>query len=114
MNSKGVISKSGVFVYNSYKENIIVDRYNRVFSKMRGSKLNAIRSENSEDAMTWNVFRTFQKIDPELWLPALFSESFQESREDIVEGMKISLWKKFSHPTSFILPEGDSEIDVML
>ncbi len=114
MNSKGSISKSGVFVYDSYKDNIIVDRYNRVFRKMRASKLDAIRSENSEDAMTWNVFRTLQKINPELWLPALFSQSFQNFREDIVKDMKISLWKRFSPPPFLVLPEGDSEIDVML
>ncbi|WP_462409808.1 hypothetical protein [Neobacillus sp. Marseille-QA0830] len=114
MNAKGSISKSGVLVYDSYKENIIIDKYNRVFGKMRGPKLEAIRSENSEDAMTWNAFRTLQKIDPDLWLPKLFYQSFGEMRDDLVEDMKISLWKKFSPPVSYDLPERESEIDVML
>jgi hypothetical protein len=114
MNPKGTLSKSGVFVYDSYKENIIIDKYNRVFRKMRASKLEAIHSINSEDAMTWNVFRTLQKIDPELWLPLLFNQTFQESRTDIVKDMKISLWKKLSPPSEWGLREGDSEIDVML
>lgn len=114
MNPKGTLSKSGVFVYDSYKENIIIDKYNRVFQKMRALKLEAIRSINSEDAMTWNVFRTLQKIDPELWLPLLFRQTFQESRTDIVKDMKISLWKKLSPPAKWGLREGNSEIDVML
>ncbi|MCM3764389.1 hypothetical protein [Neobacillus niacini] len=114
MNSKGTLSKSGVFVYESYKDNIIIDKYNRVFSKMRVSKLEAIRSINSEDAMTWNAFRTLQKIDPEIWLPLLFQQTFQEQRCDLVENMKISLWKKLSPPVEWGLREGDSEIDVML
>ncbi|MDV2887476.1 hypothetical protein RYX45_20050, partial [Alkalihalophilus pseudofirmus] len=75
MNPNGSLSKSGVFIYDSYKDNIIIDKYNRVFHKMKASKLEAIRSENSEDALTWNIFRTLQKIAPELWLPALFQVS---------------------------------------
>ncbi len=110
MNPNGSLSKSGVFIYDSYKDNIIIDKYNRVFHKMKASKLEAIRSENSEDALTWNIFRTLQKIAPELWLPALFQVSFQERRHDIVKDMKISLWKKFSPPTAW----QESEVDVML
>lgn len=114
MNPKGTLSKSGVFIYDSYKDNIIIDKYNRVFRKMRASKLEAIRSINSEDAITWNAFRTLQKIDPELWLPLLFQQTFQDHRTDIIENMKISLWKKLSPPAEWGLTEGDSEIDVIL
>lgn len=114
MNRKGTLSKSGIFIYDSYKDNIIIDKYNRVFRKMRASKLEAIRSINSEDALTWNAFRTLQKIDPELWLPLLFQQTFQDHRTDIIENMKISLWKKLSPPVEWGLRESDSEIDVML
>ncbi|WP_251550840.1 hypothetical protein [Neobacillus muris] len=114
MDLRGTYTQSGVFVHNSYKDNIIIDKYNRVFGKMRGAKLEALRSENSEDAMTWNTFRTFQKIDPDLWLPKLFHLSFGEWRLDIVKDMKISLWKRFSSPVSLWVPERESEIDVML
>ncbi|AZU61844.1 hypothetical protein [Neobacillus mesonae] len=114
MNPKGSVTKSGVFIFDSYKDNIIIDKYNRVFLKMRAHKLDAIRSENSEDAVTWNVFRTLQKIDPELWLPELFQVSFQEKRHDIIKDMKISLWKKFNQPASLEQPEGMTEVDVML
>lgn len=50
--SKGKVSKSGVFIFHSYKENIIVDKYHPIFTRMRESKLNALYSENSEDAIT--------------------------------------------------------------
>lgn len=114
MNPKGTLSKSGVFIYDSYKDNIILDKYNRVFLKMRASKLDAIRSENSEDAMTWNVFRTLQKLDPDMWLPDLFENTFGEIRHDLVTNMKISLWKKLNPPPALPVPEGDTEVDVML
>ncbi|GHH96877.1 hypothetical protein [Neobacillus kokaensis] len=114
MNPKGSLTKSGVFIYDSYKDNIIIDKYNRVFLKMRAPKLEAIRSENSEDAVTWNIFRTLQKIDPELWLPKLFQASFRKLRYDIVQDMKISLWKKFTPPAGVQNPEGPTEVDVML
>ncbi len=114
MDAKGTLSKSGVIVFDSYKDNIIIDKYNRVFLKMRSAKLEAIRSENSEDALTWNVFRTLQKIDPELWLPTIFVQTFQDFRQDLIPNMKISLWKRLQKPESYKLPEGDSEIDIML
>lgn len=114
MYTKGVLSKSGATIYDSYKENIVIDKYNRVFQKMRNSKLEAIRSENSEDAMTWNTFRTLQKIDPDIWLPSLFLQTFGENRSDLVDDMKISLWKKLNPPTGMPVPEGDTEVDVML
>lgn len=112
MNPKGTLSKSGVFVYNSYKDNIIIDRYNSVFKKMRGSKLNALCSENSEDVITWNVFRTLQKIDQQIWLPGLFREAFQS---DLMGSeAKIYMWKKVNTPETYPVDEGVSEIDIVI
>ena len=51
-------SKSGVRLYDDCRENLIIDRYHPDLATMRGSKRDKLRSENSEDALTWNVFRS--------------------------------------------------------
>jgi hypothetical protein len=70
---KGTISKSGVFEYYDFKDNLIIDRYSPIFYKMKGSKINQMRSENSEDAVTWNVFKSLQQINPKSWFPYFVS-----------------------------------------
>jgi len=58
-------SKSGVPVYTDYKENIVVDPENRVLA-WKASKdrfpqgLPRIGSQHSEDALSWNLFRSLQ------------------------------------------------------
>ena len=65
------ITKSGLHVAGDFRDNLIIDRYDPVFVTMRASKLKHLRSENSEDAVTWNVFRSLRQIDPSAWLPEL-------------------------------------------
>jgi hypothetical protein len=51
----------GIVVWSSYlddfRDNLIIDRHDPIFASMRASKIKHLRSENSEDAVTWNVFR---------------------------------------------------------
>jgi len=60
-------SKSGVGIYTDYRENIIVDADHPIL-KWKASKRNEklpdgspyIASQHSEDALSWNVFRSLQ------------------------------------------------------
>src|SRR3990170_1641722 len=69
-------SKSGVRLYDDFRDNLIIDRYHPDLAAMRGSKRDKLRSENSEDALTWNVFRSLTQIDPSFWLPLLRQKTF--------------------------------------
>jgi len=71
MRPEGHVSPSGVFIAEDFRTNLIIDRYDPVFADMRASKLKHLRSANSEDAVTWNVFRSLRQIAPQAWLPVL-------------------------------------------
>lgn len=58
---EGQLSPSGVWVASDFRSNLIIDRYDPVFADMRASKLKHLRSVNSEDAVTWNVFRSLDR-----------------------------------------------------
>lgn len=69
--NKYVISDTGVKVYIDYKDNIIIDKDSKVletkadkkreeYSRGRVKGLKRFGSENSEDAKTWNLFRTLE------------------------------------------------------
>ena len=66
-------SPSGVRIAGDFRDNLIIDRYDPVFACMRAGKLEHLRSENSEDAVTWNVFRSLRQLDAHTWLPALLA-----------------------------------------
>jgi hypothetical protein len=61
-------SPSGVRIAADFRSNLIIDRYDPVFADMRASKLRHMRSANSEDAVSWNVFRSQNPplLDPRL------------------------------------------------
>jgi hypothetical protein len=65
------ISPSGVRIARDFRSNLIIDRYDPVFADMRASKIKHLRSVNSEDAITWNVFRSLRQIEPSVprWTP---------------------------------------------
>jgi hypothetical protein len=114
---KGTRTASGVFVFDDFRDNLIIDRYDAAFATMRGAKIEHLRSENSEDALTWNVFRTFRQIDPTLWFPRLFAQAFHAECEIPVDTVRMRLWPSVSPPPSLRLfqkDEGDSEVDVVL
>ena len=63
-------SKSGVGIYTDYRENIIVDADHPIL-KWKANKKNEklpdgspyIASQHSEDALSWNLFRSLQLAD---------------------------------------------------
>ncbi len=110
-------SQSGVFQFRDFRDNLIIDRYDPVFAGMRGSKLESLRSENSEDAVTWNVFRSLRQIGPEVWFPELFARSFAGSHLPDFGQPSVRLWETIAPPPSLRRvqkDEGDSEIDVLI
>lgn len=110
-------SKSGVDVKDDFRENLILDRYDPVFFSMRGSKLGHMRSENSEDVVTWNVFRSLSKLDPKEWFPDMFARSFGRWVALPSRGVVIDLWRVAPPPPGIRehqSDEGDSEIDIVI
>jgi hypothetical protein len=107
-------SKSGVLLYNHYRDSLIIDKYDSELQHWRNKKLEHLRGESSEDAMTWNVFRSLKQIDPSLWLPQLFKKSFQKEFTYSYEFIDVLLWKKLNPPSNHPTPEGQSEIDIII
>ena len=109
-------AKSGVRISDDFRDNLIIDRYDRVFTTMRGLKLRHLRSENSEDAVTWNVFRSLRQIDPAIWLPGLARRGLQGAESPSAVGTVLSLWLSVSPPPALLAggDEGNSEIDVAI
>jgi len=76
MGRKFIYSDTGVKVFVDFKDNLIVDPDDPIianqarnwrYSKGIVKELSYLGSENSEDAMTWNVFKTLEKSNPESW-----------------------------------------------
>src|SRR5688572_23367557 len=109
-------SPSGVRLANDFRENLIIDRYDPVFSVMRASKVKHLKSENSEDAVTWNVFRSLRQINPDAWLPALAATGLPGISLGGDSGITVELWRAAAPPPSLLLSgdEGVSEIDVVI
>ena len=107
---------SGVKISHDFRSNLIIDRYDPVFADMRASKLKHMRSVNSEDAVTWNVFRSLRQITPGAWLPSLWKRAFPslERPADIVAA--VNLWVSVPPPLGLLATgdEGASEIDVVV
>lgn len=108
-------SPTGVRISSDFRDNLIIDRYDPVFANMRATKLKHLRSENSEDAVTWNVFRSLRQIDPGHWLPDLSERAFGGLRL-APERASVALWVAAAPPPALLASgdEGDSEIDVVL
>jgi hypothetical protein len=99
-----------------------------MFHKMRKNKLNQMRSENSEDSITWNVFRSLLQINPKMWYPFLlsyglgvFSETsfFEDLPEEIhlPEMLNVKIWESIKPPSWYNLQhklERPTEVDVII
>src|SRR5688500_2452861 len=83
---------------------------------MRASKLKHLRSANSEDAVTWNVFRSLRQIAPEAWLPSLWRRAFPSVPQPSDLRATVRLWESVPPPLGLIADgdEGASEIDVVI
>ena len=113
---KGSLSQSGVFVADDFRDNLIIDRHDPVFADMRASKIKHLRSVNSEDAVTWNVFRSLRQIAPHVWLPALWQRAFPAHACPTDLNAVVKLWQSISPPVGLLASgdEGPSEIDVAI
>ena len=109
-------SKSGVIISENFRDNLIISKYDNQFINMRAEKIKNMCSENSEDVLTWNVFKSLSQIDPGFWLPNIFSKAFNvEFPYDAL--VKIDLWKSIEPPksiTDFQKAEGNTEVDIMI
>jgi hypothetical protein len=111
-------SAGGVRLANDFRDNLIIDRYDEALTSMRGSKREAMRSENSEDVITWNVFHSLAQIDPALWLLRLQETVFDSSQTTPAPtAATVRLWVPTIPPTGlrrFQKDEGASEVDVVV
>ncbi len=116
MSNEEQLSPSGVRIATDFRSNLIIDRYDPVFADMRASKIKHLRSFNSEDAITWNVFRSLRQVDPAVWLPRLWTEAFPSTAapQDLVAPVR--LWESVAPPLGLLVggDEGVSEIDVII
>jgi len=110
------LSPSGVRIAADFRDNLIVDRYDPVFADMRASKLKHLRSANSEDAITWNVFRSLRQIAPAVWLPELWNAAFPSASAPTDLRASVTLWDSIPPPLGLLSDgdEGASEIDVVI
>lgn len=115
MTDRFLASPSGVRIADDFRSNLIIDRYDPVFADMRASKLKHLRSVNSEDAVTWNVFRSLRQIAPHFWLPNMWRLAFP-TVELSDSNATVRLWASVAPPLGLLVEgdEGDSEIDVVI
>lgn len=107
---------SGVEIARDFRDNLIIDRYDPVFADMRASKVKHLRSANSEDAITWNVFRSLRQIAPAFWLNELWRRSFPDSELPSDVRVSVQLWPTVPPPLGLLAEgdEGSSEIDILI
>lgn len=110
------VSPSGVRIARDFRDNLIIDRYDPVFADMRASKIKHLRSANSEDAVTWNAFRSLRQIAPYAWLPNLWRRAFPEIVSPSDLKAVVELWRGIPPPIGLLDSgdEGVSEIDVIV
>jgi hypothetical protein len=122
MGRKFIYSDTGVKVFVDFKDNLIVGpddpiiagqarnwRYGRGIVK----GLSYLGSENSEDAMTWNVFKTLEKSNPEKWFSKIFTQIILDKDEQFLDPM-LRFWNKYLPPPLRPLPEGETHVDLSI
>ncbi|MGR3913617.1 MAG: hypothetical protein OD918_03690 [Gammaproteobacteria bacterium] len=107
------LSPSGVRIAADFRDNLIIDQDDACFATMRALKKQHMRSENSEDALTWNVFRSLHRISRAAWISPLAAKAFG-ARIRSVDSVTVALWKYITPPPSLMEKEGNSEIDIIL
>ncbi len=117
-----IYSDTGVKVFIAFKDNLIVDPDDPIIvsqaSNWRYSKgivkgLSYLGSENSEDAMSWNVFKTLEKSNPEIWFPEIFPQIIIDKDEKFLDPM-LRFWDKFFPPPLRSIPEGSTHVDISI
>jgi hypothetical protein len=119
---KFIYSDTGVKVFVDFKDNLIVDPGDPIIASQarnwRYSKgivkgLSYLGSENSEDAMTWNVFKTLEKSNPEKWFSEIFPQITLDKDERFIDPM-LRFWGKYFPPLLRPFPEGETHVDLTI
>ena len=119
---KFIYSDTGVKVFIDFKDNLIVDSNDSVvanqarnwrYSKGIVKGLSYLGSENSEDAMTWNVFKTLEKTDPSKWFSEIFPQITLDKDEEFIAPMP-RFWDKYYPPMTRPFPEGETHVDLTI
>jgi len=108
------ITQSDVKLHDYFRDSLLIDKFDPQLENWRKHRQEIEHSDCSEDAIVWNVFRTFNQIDRKLWVEQLFYKAFQEELPYTTEEMEIKLWKKIHPPRSYPFKEGKSEIDIVI
>jgi hypothetical protein len=93
-----------VRIFDDHRDTLTVD----VQSDLVMERAAQMRSEHSEAAMLWNVFRALQKIDAGVWLPRFVRQALPEaeragwldallSRPNLAEA-RFDWWRRFDLP----------------
>jgi hypothetical protein len=119
---KFITSDTGAKVFVDYKDNLIVDpddpiiagqarnwRYNKGI--VQG--LSYLGNEDSEDAMTWNVFKALEKSSPDGWFSKIFPQIPLDKDEQFMAPM-LKFWDKFFPPPLRPFPEGETIVDLTI
>jgi hypothetical protein len=116
-----VLSDTGVKVFPDYRDNLIIDRDDPAAAEQaahwkytRGlvKGLSYLGSENSEDALTWNVFRTLMQLPNRLWLAAVLAPI--PFSEDECRWATFHFWRQFPAPPARTVPEGPTHVDLTI
>ena len=96
----------GARVFDDHRDNLTVD----VQSELLLERAAEMRSEHSEAAMLWNVFRTLQRLDAGVWLPRLLRRALPEAEglgvlepllsRPNVAGTTFHWWRRYDLPES--------------
>ena len=71
-------SETETRIFEDHRDNLTID----IDSDLVRGRAAEMRSEHSESALLWNVFRTLQRIDPGLWLPRLVRSALPRAVRD--------------------------------
>lgn len=122
MGRQFVSSDSGVKVFVDFKDNLIVDPDDPViarqarnwrYSQGNVKGLSYLGSANSEDALTWNLFMTLAKSDPETWFSEIFSPIRLDQDEHFTDpGLRF--WDTYFPPMTRPFPEGETHVDLTI
>jgi hypothetical protein len=103
--------------------------------RMGGKFAADLLASHGEDVATWNLFQAIQRVDPNIWMPRLFSAaSIEPPRVTSHSGLRFSYWPSVAptkarlawmrdhvgahgvkaHPTPGAAMEGPSQVDVMI
>ena len=72
--SKRRMEAGGVRVFEDHRDNLTVDVENALVQ----GRASQLRSEDSQSALLWNVFRSLEKIDLKAWLPRFLTSALPE------------------------------------